>query len=86
MLTFFYFENTRFYKEKSARLVWRKVPYFIILFVKVIQALVNLVNEPEPDHPLRADLAGNISYISVVRGHKKVKHMDSLLLLYCLGS
>ena len=25
--------------------------------VQVIQALVNLVNEPEPEHPLRADLA-----------------------------
>ena len=24
---------------------------------QVIQALVNLVNEPEPDHPLRGDLA-----------------------------
>ncbi|KAK9496560.1 hypothetical protein O3M35_012507 [Rhynocoris fuscipes] len=24
---------------------------------QVIQALINLVNEPEPDHPLRADLA-----------------------------
>ena len=27
-------------------------------FVEVIQALVNLVNEPEPEHPLRAALAG----------------------------
>lgn len=26
-------------------------------FVAVIQALVALVNDPEPDHPLRADLA-----------------------------
>ncbi len=25
--------------------------------MQVIQALVNLVNEPEPEHPLRADLA-----------------------------
>ena len=24
---------------------------------EVIQALVNLINDPEPDHPLRADLA-----------------------------
>jgi len=24
---------------------------------KVIQALVSLINEPEPDHPLRAELA-----------------------------
>jgi len=28
---------------------------------QVIQALVNLVNEPEPDHPLRADLAEEYS-------------------------
>jgi hypothetical protein len=28
------------------------------LLMKVIQALVNLVNEPEPEHPLRAALAG----------------------------
>ena len=28
-----------------------------LLFFKVIQALVSLINEPEPDHPLRADLA-----------------------------
>jgi hypothetical protein len=27
--------------------------------MQVIQALVNLVNEPEPEHPLRAALAGN---------------------------
>lgn len=27
------------------------------MFVAVIQALVALVNEPEPEHPLRADLA-----------------------------
>ena len=25
---------------------------------QVIQSLVGLVNDPEPDHPLRADLAG----------------------------
>lgn len=25
---------------------------------QVIQALVSLVNDPEPEHPLRADLAG----------------------------
>ena len=25
--------------------------------MKVIQALVSLINEPEPDHPLRGDLA-----------------------------
>ena len=25
---------------------------------QVIQSLVNLVNDPEPEHPLRADLAG----------------------------
>jgi len=28
---------------------------------QVIQALVNLVNEPEPDHPLRGDLAEEYS-------------------------
>jgi hypothetical protein len=28
-------------------------------YMQVIQALVNLVNEPEPEHPLRAALAGN---------------------------
>ena len=27
---------------------------------QVIQSLVGLVNDPEPDHPLRADLAGEI--------------------------
>ena len=27
------------------------------LFVSVIQSLVALVNDPEPEHPLRADLA-----------------------------
>ncbi len=27
------------------------------LAFQVIQALVSLINEPEPDHPLRADLA-----------------------------
>lgn len=26
-------------------------------YILVIQALVALVNDPEPDHPLRADLA-----------------------------
>ena len=28
---------------------------------QVIQALVNLINEPEPDHPLRGDLAEEYS-------------------------
>ncbi len=28
---------------------------------QVIQALVSLINEPEPDHPLRADLAEEYS-------------------------
>ena len=27
---------------------------------QVIQSLVNLVNDPEPEHPLRADLAGKL--------------------------
>jgi ubiquitin-conjugating enzyme E2 L3 len=27
------------------------------MFFQVIQALVSLINEPEPDHPLRGDLA-----------------------------
>ena len=30
---------------------------------QVIQALVSLVNDPEPDHPLRADLAGDKSFL-----------------------
>ena len=30
---------------------------------QVIQALVSLVNDPEPDHPLRADLAGDNSFL-----------------------
>ena len=30
---------------------------------QVIQALVSLVNDPEPDHPLRADLAGDESFL-----------------------
>lgn len=29
----------------------------VFIFVTVIQALVALVNDPEPEHPLRADLA-----------------------------
>ena len=32
-----------------------------ISFCQVIQALVALVNAPEPEHPLRADLAGSTS-------------------------
>ena len=28
---------------------------------QVVQALVSLVNEPEPDHPLRGDLAEEFS-------------------------
>ena len=31
---------------------------------QVIQSLVGLVNDPEPDHPLRADLAGSRASIS----------------------
>ena len=31
--------------------------FFVQLFILVIQALVALVNDPEPEHPLRADLA-----------------------------
>lgn len=31
--------------------------YLIIFFILVIQALIELVNDPEPEHPLRADLA-----------------------------
>ena len=30
---------------------------FSHFFIQVIQALVSLINEPEPDHPLRGDLA-----------------------------
>lgn len=30
-------------------------------FVVVIQALIALVNDPEPDHPLRADLAEELT-------------------------
>ena len=33
-----------------------KIDDFVLSF-PVIQALVALVNDPEPDHPLRADLA-----------------------------
>lgn len=29
--------------------------------IAVIEALINLVNEPEPEHPLRADLAEDYS-------------------------
>ena len=35
-----------------------------IFSVQVIQALVNLINEPEPEHPLRADLAGPTTHLS----------------------
>lgn len=31
--------------------------FFFVLFPAVIQALVALIHDPEPDHPLRADLA-----------------------------
>ena len=31
--------------------------FFIIFVFSVIQALVALVNDPEPEHPLRGDLA-----------------------------
>ena len=35
------------------------IPHFSFsVFLQVIQALVSLVNSPEPEHPLRADLAG----------------------------
>ena len=30
---------------------------FLFFAFQVIQALVSLINEPEPDHPLRGDLA-----------------------------
>lgn len=33
----------------------------LIIFLLVIQALVALVNDPEPEHPLRADLAEEYS-------------------------
>lgn len=31
--------------------------FFVVTFFSVIQALVALVDQPEPEHPLRADLA-----------------------------
>ena len=31
--------------------------YVVNIFIAVIQSLVALVHEPEPEHPLRADLA-----------------------------
>ena len=33
---------------------------------QVIQSLVNLVNDPEPEHPLRADLAGKLTKTSTL--------------------
>ena len=38
---------------------------------QVIQSLVGLVNDPEPEHPLRADLAGN--RIFTLKGLHKLK-------------
>ena len=29
----------------------------LVLLPQVVQALASLINEPEPDHPLRSDLA-----------------------------
>ena len=29
----------------------------LVLLPQVVQALASLINEPEPDHPLRGDLA-----------------------------
>lgn len=31
--------------------------YFNVFILSVIQALIALVNDPEPEHPLRAELA-----------------------------
>lgn len=33
------------------------VIFLLVASISVIEALINLVNEPEPEHPLRADLA-----------------------------
>lgn len=38
---------------------WRKCNFYT--GIAVIEALINLVNEPEPEHPLRADLAEDYS-------------------------
>ena len=42
---------------------------------QVIQSLVALVNDPEPEHPLRADIAeGSISFHSFVKSNDDRKH------------
>lgn len=42
---------------------WRsfRTDDFCALFLAVIQSLIALVNDPQPEHPLRADLAEEYS-------------------------
>lgn len=40
--------------------------YFFLVVVAVIQSLIALVNDPEPEHPLRGDLAEEF-----LKDHKK---------------
>ena len=47
--------------QKTHLLTTKRVFQSQLLMFQVVQALVSLVNEPEPDHPLRGDLAEEFS-------------------------
>ena len=42
---------------KECVLISSSMVYAYLLSLSVIQSLIALVNDPEPEHPLRADLA-----------------------------
>lgn len=51
-----------YWKLHSCRASWRPSnQQCLVLFLAVIQSLIALVNDPQPEHPLRADLAEEYS-------------------------
>ena len=77
-----------FKSQGTCTYIYINVEFIHVFFHSVvIQALVALVNDPEPDHPLRADLAEeyvkdkrkfiknaegkNISFTVLITNHKK---------------
>ena len=57
-----------------------KTPDLYTVFVSVIHALVALVNDPEPEHPLRADLAEEFT-----KDRKKFnKHAEEFTMKHAL--